>query len=94
MSKSWQAEKNYPTKTDTVRTTKTQWEMLINSIEKKSFFEIPVKIGKPNEGDEGSEWIEINYAGKIHKVTFDSSGPDEYEGIKNLLKLFINITEN
>ncbi|MBI4931407.1 MAG: hypothetical protein HY841_11630 [Bacteroidetes bacterium] len=94
VSKSLRAEKNYPIKTDTARTIQTQWDMLISSIDISSFFAMPEKIGNPGGDDGTSEWIEINYAGKIHKVTFDSSGPDEYEGIKNLLKLFKKITEN
>ena len=81
-----------PPKTDNAQTTSAQWNMLVSSIEINSFFSIPEKIGNPGVGDENTEWIELNYAGKIHKVTFDSTGPDEYDGIKNLLKLLKNIT--
>ncbi|MBI4946456.1 MAG: hypothetical protein HY840_08655 [Bacteroidetes bacterium] len=91
LRKSLQAEKNYPAKMDTAQTTPTQWSMLINSIEINSFFSIPEKIGNPGVDEENTEWIELNYAGKIHRVTFDSTGPDEYDGIKNLLKIFKTI---
>jgi hypothetical protein len=91
VQKSLQADKKYPIKIDTVQIKSDQWDMLINSIEISSFFSIPEKIGNPGIGE--TEWIEINYIGKIHKVTFDSTGPDEYEGIKNLEKLLKNITE-
>ena len=70
VSKPWQADNNYPVKTDTALTTQTQWDMLINSIDKKSFFTIPKKVGKPGEGGAEYQWIEVNYAGKIHKVTY------------------------
>jgi len=92
VSKSLQAGNTTPPKTDNTHTTIAQWNMLVSSIEVNSFFLIPEKIGNPGVGDENTEWIEINYAGKIHKVTFDSTGPDEYDGIKNLDKLLKNIT--
>lgn len=81
-----------PLKTDNAKTTSTQWNMLVSSIEINSFFSIPEKIGNPGVGDENTEWVELNYAGKVHKITFDSTGPDEYEGIKNLLKLLKSVT--
>ena len=86
-NRSLQAEKNYPPKTDNAATTGAHWNMLIKSTEMNSFFSIPEKIGNPGVGSENTEWIEINYEGKTHKVTFDSTGPDEYEGINNLLKI-------
>lgn len=81
-----------PAKTDNAKTTSAQWNMLVSSIGANSFFSIPEKIGNPGVGDENTEWIELNYAGKIHKVTFDSTGPDEYDGIKNLQKILKKIT--
>ena len=88
-NKPLQPEKNYPTKTDSTATTSAQWNMLISSLEINSFFSIPEKVGNPGAD---AEWIEINYMDKLHKVTYDSTGPDEYEGINNLSKLLKLIT--
>ena len=76
-----------PVKTDSTQMTSDQWDMLINSVEISSFFGTPEKIGNTETPGVVIEWIEINYIGNIHRVTFDSTGPDEYEGIKNLEKL-------
>ncbi|MFI5164218.1 MAG: hypothetical protein ACHQHP_03105 [Bacteroidia bacterium] len=90
VSKATPADKD--SKTETTPTTSAHWNMLISSIQVNSFFSIPEKVGNPGTGDENTEWLEINYAGKTHKVTFDSTGPDEYEGINNLLKLLKKFT--
>ena len=84
------ADKSCPVKSGEQSITADKWNMLISSIEINSFFGIPEKVGNP--GAE-AEWIEINYMDKLHKVTYDSTGPDEYEGIKNLSKLLKRITE-
>ena len=93
IKKSLLAEKNYPTKTDSIATTSDQWNMLITSLEINSFFSIPETVGNPGADGAEAEWIEINYTGRIHKVTYDNSGPEEYEGIKNLSKLLKKITQ-
>ena len=92
MSKSLQQTTNYPIKTDTVQTSESQWELLTSYINMSSFLKIPKKVGSPDAPDRGSEWIEIKSAGKIHKVIYDETGPEEYEGIKNLAKLLKQIT--
>jgi hypothetical protein len=92
VSKALQADKSYPLKTDSAKTTPSQWNMLVSSLEVNSFFSIPEKVGAPGDGGAEYEWIELNYAGRIHRVTFDSTGPDEYDGIKNLLKIFKTMT--
>ncbi len=91
-SKPLKDDKNYPAKTENAQTTGAQWNSLINSVDMTSFFSIPEKIGNPGGGDGEAEWIEINYSGKVHKISFDSTGPDEYEGIKNLLLFLKAIT--
>ena len=91
-SRPLQPGNNNPPKTETTKTNKDYWSMMIKSVQFNSFFSIPEKVGNPGVGDENSEWIEINYAGKIHKVTFDSTGPDEYEGINNLTKFLKKMT--
>jgi len=90
INKPLQADKNYPAKTDSTEVTGDQWNMLVSSVEINSFWETPEKIG--NTQAEAVEWIEINYSGKTHKVTFDRTGPEEYEGIKNLEKLLKRMT--
>jgi hypothetical protein len=92
VKKTMREDKNYPMKTDSTHTTSDQWNMLINSIEINSFFSIPEKIGEPGATDRGIEWIEINYTGKTHKVTFDSAELEDYDGIKNLDKLLKSVT--
>lgn len=92
VNRSLKEDKNYPLKTDNAQTTRAQWNTLVSSLEVNSFFSIPEKVGNPGVGDENTEWIELNFAGKIHRVTFDSTGSDEYEGIKNLDKQLNKIT--
>lgn len=76
-----------PSKMDTSETSEAHWNMLVGSVQVNSFFEIPKKVGTPGANGGVFEWIEIKYAGRIHKVTFDHTGPEEYEGLKNLEKL-------
>ena len=83
---------NYPLKIDTIQTVSAQWDMLTNYIDINSFLKIPKKVGNPDTNDRGYEWIEIKCAAKTHKVTYDNTGPEEYEGIKNLSKLLKQIT--
>ena len=90
-TKPLQADKSYPLKKDTAQTTRAYWDMLINSFEINSFLSIPKKVGNPGVGNENTEWIEIKYADITHKITFDSTGPDEYEGINNLMKILKNM---
>ena len=90
--KSLPEDKTHPAKTDSTEITSDQWNMLINSVEISSFFAIPEKIGNPDAAGAAFEWIEINYIGKLHKITYDNTGPDEYEGIKNLSKLLKRLT--
>ena len=93
LKKSLEAGKNYPFKIDSIPTTEGQWNMLITSLEINSFFSIPEKIGKPGANGEDAQWIEVNYMDRIHKITYDSTGPEEYEGLKNLSKMLKKITE-
>jgi hypothetical protein len=92
IKKPWQPDNKFPVKTDTALTKDSQWNSLKSSVDMNSFFSIPTKIGKPGEGTGDAEWIEIKYTGRIHKITFDSTGPDEYEGIKNLLLFLRQMT--
>ncbi|TAL61845.1 MAG: hypothetical protein EPN85_03845 [Bacteroidetes bacterium] len=85
-------DNKYPAKTDSTETQSAQWDMLIASVQINSFFEIPKKIGNPGANAGVFEWIEINYSGRKHKVVFDNTGPEEYEGIKNLRLLLRRIT--
>ena len=92
IKKPLQADKTYPAKTDSTATTEGQWNMLIMSLDINSFFSIPEKVGNPGANGEASQWIEVNYTGNIHKVTYDKTGPEEYQGIKNLDKILKRIT--
>ena len=77
----------FPAKIDSAGTSEAHWNMLVSSVQINSFFEIPKKVGNPGANGSVFEWIEINYSGRKHKVAFDKTGPEEYEGIKNLSKL-------
>lgn len=92
VNKSLPEDAKFPAKTEALETTETQWEMLKSTVQINSFFEIPKKVGNPGANGEVFEWIEINYSNKIHKVTFDATGPEEYEGLKNLSKQLKQIT--
>jgi len=91
-TKSLPEDKAKPAKTESNETTSTQWDVLKSTVQVNSFFEIPAKVGTPGANGGVFEWIEINYSGKIHKVTFDATGHEEYEGLKNLSKQLKQIT--
>ena len=86
------ADVKNPAKVDSSETVGAQWDMLVASVQINSFFEIPKKIGNPGANGSVFEWIEINYSGRKHKVAFDKTGPEEYEGIKNLQMFLKKIT--
>lgn len=86
------ADIKQPAKIDSAVTSEAHWNMLIASVQINSFFEMPKKIGNPGVNGSVFEWIEINYSGRKHKVAFDKTGPEEYEGIKNLELLLRRIT--
>lgn len=86
------ADVKYPAKADSTETSSAHWDMLVASVQINSFFEIPRKVGNPGANGSVFEWIEINYSGRKHKISFDKTGPEEYEGIKNLQLLLKRIT--
>ena len=91
VSKPFQPDAKYPLKKDSTETNTAQWELLVSYVDINSFIKIPKKVGTPDAGGHGSEWIEIKAGTKIHKVVYDETGPEEYEGIKNLGKLLKQI---
>ncbi len=86
------ADVKYPAKIDSTETSEAHWNILISSVRINSFFDIPKKVGNPGVSGSVFQWIEINYSGRKHKIMFDKTGPEEYEGIKNLEKILKMIT--
>lgn len=61
------------------------WSKLADSIDLSVFNQLKESYGCPDCADGGAEWVEIEYEGKKHKVTF------EYGGEPKEMKPYISV---